>query len=100
MTNEKFYRNLPYLGRVQISGNLYIEIMDIRIRKERIECMSRFHDSELGAFSYRWRKICGKGVFVPYLERPAKDDHCWSLSFHNPVTGKQTRAYLRDFKKE
>lgn len=105
MTHGKTYGKRPYMTRKKYNDNTYLEIIDMRVRNERIECLSRWvkfnPDGSFNcSFGYRWRKICGKGVFVPSLDRAAKDEHCWSLAIRNPISGKMNRAYLRDFKKE
>lgn len=105
MAHVNTYEHRPYMTRKHLGGNVYIEIMDMRVKNGRIECMSRFNriNSDkpfIGTFGYRWRKVCGKGVFIPSLDRPAKDNHCWSLAIRNPINGKMNRVYLRDFKKE
>lgn len=105
MAHADTYENRPYMVRKHLGDNVYVEIMDMRVRNGRIECLSRFNRIKgdcpfIGTFGYRWRKICGKGVFVPPLDRVAKDDHSWSLTILNPISGRRNRAYLRDFKKE
>lgn len=91
--------------RKNLDDDVYIEIMDMRVKNGRVECLSRFKSIKLdgpfiGTFGYRWRKICGKGVFVPSLDRTAKDDHRGYLTIRNPLNGKMNRVYIRDFKKE
>ena len=105
MSHSDTYEHRPYMTRKKLGDDVYIEIMDMRVKNGRGECLSRFNRIKgdgpfIGTFSYRWRKICGKGVFVPSLGRTAKDDHCWSLTIRNPLNGKMNRVYLRDFKKE
>lgn len=105
MTNYQKYGKRPYILRKKYADDTYLEIIDIRLRNKRIECLSRWTEfnpdgSFNCSFGYRWRKICGKGIFVPSLDRPAKDYHSCSLTIHIPITGKMIRAYLRDFKEE
>ena len=105
MTHCKTYGNRPYMVRKKYDDGLYLEIIDMRDINGRIECLSRWIKFEPNglikySFGYRWRKICGKGVFVPPLDRVAKDDHSLSLTILNPISGRRNRAYLRDFKKE
>ena len=62
------------MTRKNLGDDVYIEIMDIRVKNGRVECLSRFNRIKsdgpfIGTFGYRWRKICGKGVFVPSLYR-------------------------------
>lgn len=105
MAHVDKYEHRPYMARKQLGKDVYIEILDMRVKNGRIECLSRFNrvkcdGSSIVAFSYRWRKVCGKGVFIPSLDRTAKDGHNWSLTIRNPITGRMNRVYLRDFKKE
>ena len=105
MTHSEIYGNSPYMLRKKHADDLYLEIIDMRVRDRRVECLSRWNKfNSDGSFSYsfgyRWRKICGKGVFIPSLDRAAKDEHNLSLSICDPFTGKRNRIYLRDFKKE
>ena len=105
MAHSDTYEHRPYMTRKNLGDDVYIEIMDIRVKNGRVECLSRFNRIKgdgpfIGTFGYRWRKICGKGVFVPSLDRTAKDEHCLSLSVHNPVNGKTNRIYIRDFDME
>lgn len=89
------------MTRKNLGDDVYIEIMDMRVKNGRVECLSRFNSIKRdGPFGYRWRKICGKGVFVPSLYRTAKDEHCLSITIRNPVNGKMNRVYLRDFDME
>ena len=105
MTHYDRYDHRPYIARKNLGDDVYIEIMDIRVKNGRTECLSRFNRIKSGSpfiitFGYRWRKICGKGLFVPSLNRAAKDGHCLSLTIRNPINGKMNRVYLRDLKKE
>ena len=105
MSHSCTYDNKPYIARKNLSEDVYIEIVDIRIKNGRTECLSRFsyiksYGLVIERFGYRWRKICGKGLFVPSINRVAKDDHSLSLSIRNPINGKMNRVYLRDLKKE
>ena len=105
MAHHDRYDNRPYIARKNLGDDVYIEIMDIRVKNGRTECLSRFNRIKSGStfiikFGYRWRKICGKGLFVPSLNRAAKDEHCLSLTIRNPINGKMNRVYLRDLKKE
>ena len=105
MSHSGTYGNKPYIVRKNLGEDVYIEIVDIRIKNGRAECLSRFsciksYGLVIERFGYRWRKICGKGVFVPSLDRTAKDEHCLSLSVHNPVNRKTNRIYIRDFDME
>lgn len=105
MAHYDTYDNKPYMIRKNLGDDVYIEIMDMRVKNGRIECLSRFNCIKgdcpfIGTFSYRWRKICGKGVFIPSLDRTAKDEHCLSLTIRNPLNGKMNRVYLRDLNKE
>lgn len=105
MSHSVTYDNKPYMIRKNLGSDVYFEIMDIRIKNGRLECLSRFnlYKSDwplIGTFGYRWRKICGKCIFVPSLDRTAKDEHCCSLTIRNPLNGKMNRIYLRDLKKE
>lgn len=101
MAHRERYGKHPYMSRKKYGDCLYLEVIDMRVRNGRIECLSRWNKfNSDGSFGYRWRKVCGKGVFVPSLDRAAKDEHSWSLSIRNPISGKMNRAYLRDFKKE
>lgn len=102
MTHRETYRNKTYILRKKYADNLYFEIIDVRIRNGRVECLSRWNkynsDGILcSTFGYRWRKVCGKDIIILYLNRPAKDDHNWSLTIRNPLSGKMNRVYLRDF---
>lgn len=105
MAHREIYGKHPYMSRKKYDDDLYLEVIDMRVRNGRIECLSRWNkfnpDGSFNcSFGYRWRKVCGKGVFVPSLDRAAKDEHSWSLAIRNPISGKMNRAYLRDFKKE
>ena len=105
MSHSGTYDNKPYMARKNLGQDVYIEIVDIRIKNGRTECLSRFsciksYGLVIEGYGYRWRKICGKGLFVPSLNRVAKDDHSLSLSIRNPINGKMNRVYLRDLKKE
>lgn len=105
MSHSRTYGNRPYMVRKNLGDDVYIEIMDIRVKNGRVECLSRFSYIKsdglvIESFSYRWRKICGKDIFVPSLNRAAKDGHCLSLTIRNPINGKINRVYLRDLKKE
>ena len=105
MTHHDRYDHRPYIVRKNLGDDVYIEIMDIRVKNGRVECLSRFNRIKSGGpfimtFGYRWRKICGKGLFVPSLNRAAKDEHCLSLTMRNPINGKMNRVYLRDLNKE
>ena len=105
MTHYDRYDNRPYMVRKNLGDDFYFEIMDIRVKDGRVECLSRFNRIKSGCtfimtFGYRWRKICGKCVFVPSLNRVARDDHSLSLSIRNPINGKMNRVYIRDLKKE
>ena len=104
MSHSGTYDNKPYMARKNLGEDVYIEIVDIRIKNGRTECLSRFsciksYGLVIERFGYRWRKICGKGLFVPSLNRAAKDDHSLSLSIRNPINGKMNRVYIRDLKK-
>ena len=99
------YDDWPYIVRKNLGKDVYIEIIDIRVKNGRTEFLSRFRriksdGAVIETFGYRWRKICGKGLFVPSLNRAAKDDHCLSLSISNPINGKKNRIYLRDLRRE
>ena len=89
MTHCETYGKRPYMTRKKYADDTYLEIIDMRVRNGRIECLSRWvkRDTDI-SFGYRWRKICGKGVFVPSLDRAANDEHSWSLSIRNPISGK------------
>ena len=105
MTHYDRYDHRPYIARKNLGDDVYIEIMDIRVKNGRTECLSRFNRIKSGSqfiitFGYRWRKICGKGLFVPSINRAAKDEHCLYLTIRNPINGKMNRVYLRDLKKE
>ena len=105
MSHSSKYDNMPYIVRKNLCDDVYFEIMDTRIKNGRLECLSRFNyvNSDwpiIGTFGYRWRKICGKCVFIPLLDRTAKDEHCCSLTIRNPLNGKMSRVYLRDLKRE
>lgn len=105
MAHSDIYDHRPYMARKNLGDDVYIEIVDMRIKNGRIECLSRFNCDKsdgplIGTFGYRWRKICGKCVLVPSLGRTAKDGHCRSLTIRNPLNGKMNRVYLRDLKKE
>ena len=105
MAHSDTYDHRPYMIRKNLGDDVYFEILDIRIKNGRAECLSRFsciksYGLVIETFSYRWRKICGKCVFVPSLNRVAKDDHSLSLSIRNPINGKMNRIYIRDLKKE
>ena len=105
MTHSSKYDNMPYIVRKNLGDDVYFEIMDIRIKNGRLECLSRFNRDKsyspfIGTFGYRWRKICGKCVFIPSLDRTARDEHCCSLTIRNPLNRKMNRVYLRDLKKE
>ena len=105
MSHSDTYEHRPYMTRKNLGDDVYIEIMDIRVKNGRVECLSRFNriksdGSFIGTFGYRWRKICGKGVFVPSLDRASKDEHCLSLTIRNPVNGKMNRIYMRDLDME
>lgn len=105
MTHRETYGKSPYMSRKKFADGMYLEIIDMRVKNGRVECLSRWNKfnsdgSFYASFGYRWRKICGKDVFIPSLDRFAKDDHKYSLTIRNPITGKMNRAYLRDFKKE
>lgn len=101
MTNTENYANKSYIFRAYLGDSTYIEVLDVRYRDGRAEWMTRYAVIRGGAqvktFSYRWRKICGKGVVIKTLNRQAIDDHYPSLSIHDPVTHKQRRVYLIDF---
>ena len=105
MSHSDTYEHWPYMLRKNLGDDVYIEIVDIRVKNGRVECLSRFNSIKrdgpfIGTFSYRWRKVCGKDIFVQSLYRAAKDEHCLSLTIRNPLNGKMNRVYLRDFKKE
>lgn len=105
MSHSGTYDNKPYMIRKNLGEDVYIEIVDMRVKNGRTECLSRFsciksYGLVIERFGYRWRKISGKGLFVPSLNRAAKDDHSLSLSIRNPINGKMNRVYLRDLKKE
>lgn len=105
MTHRETYGDKPCRSRRKYADNMYLEIIDVRIKNGRIECLSRWNkyncDGILCAsFGYRWRKVCGKDIYIKALKRPAIDDHDWSLAIRNPSTGKMNRAYLRDFESE
>ena len=105
MSHSGTYDNKPYITRKNLGEDVYIEIVDMRVKNGRAECLSRFsriksYGLAIERFGYRWRKICGKYVFVPSLNRVAKDDHSFSLSIRNPINGKMNRVYLRDLEKE
>ena len=105
MSHSDTYENWPYMLRKNLGDGVYIEIVDIRVKNGRVECLSRFNSIKrdlpfIGTFSYRWRKVCGKDIFVQSLDRTAKDEHCLSLTIRNPLNGKMNRVYLRDFKEE
>ena len=105
MSHSDTYEHWPYMLRKNLGDDVYIEIVDIRAKNGRVECLSRFNSIKrdgpfIGTFGYRWRKVCGKGLFVPSLNRAAKDEHCLSLTIRNPLNGKNNRVYLSDFKKE
>ena len=102
MGHSERYDHRQYIVRKSLRDDVHIEIMDVRTKNGRIECLSRFKTDgqDIAAFGYRWRKICGKGVFVPSLGRTAKDEHCLSLTIRNPLNGKMNRVYIRDLKKE
>ena len=104
MTHAIFYKHRPYMSRKHIGDNIYFEVMEIRVKDDRVECLSRFKEKECVPFArawgYRWRKVCGKGVVVPSLGRTAIDDHSISLTIRNPITGRMNRVYLRELKKE
>ena len=102
MTHAEKYANENYIFRAYLGNDVYIEVMDVSNRECRTELLTRYFneadDSKAKAFGYRWRKLCGKGIFVKSLNRVAIDGHYPSLSIHDPVTHKQRRVYLIDFK--
>lgn len=105
MSHSSTYGNKPYMGRKKLCNDVYFEIMDVRIKNGRAEYLSRFsrinnYGLVIDTFGYRWRKICGKCIFVPSLNRLAKDDHSLSLAIRNPINGKMNMVYIRDLKKE
>ena len=105
MTHADTYRHWPYMVRKHLGLGIYFEVIGIRVKNGRIECLSRFNQikgdgSSIGKFSYRWRKVCGKGIIIPSLNRVAKECHSWSLTISNPVSGKKNRVYISDLKKE
>ena len=105
MAHREIYGNRPYIARKKYSDDTYLEVVEVRIRNDRTECLSRWvkfdpDGSPKCSFGYRWRKICGKGVVVPSLGRAAKDDHNVSLTIRNPFNGRMNRAYTRDFEME
>lgn len=105
MAHRERYDKHPYMSRKKYGECLYLEVIDTRVRNGRFECLSRWNkfnsDGSFNcSFGYRWRKVCGKGVFVPSLGRAVKDEHSLSLAIRNPISGKMNRAYIRDFKKE
>ena len=100
MTHSVKRGNSLPLYRKRYSENLCLEIIDIRKRNGREEWLSRwaFEDGETtNYYGYRWRKICGKSVFVPSLGRLAKDEHNLAITTRDHFNGKMARAYLRDF---
>lgn len=101
MTHAEKYANENYIFRAYLGNDLYIEVMDVRQRDGRSEWLTRYSRTSgehVKVFGYRWRKICGKGIFIKALKRQAFDYHYPSLSIHDPVTHKQKRVYLIDFK--
>lgn len=100
MTHSVKQKNSLPVYRRWYSENLCLEIVDTRRKNGREEWLSRwvFEDGETtNYYGYRWRKICGKSVFVPSLGRPAKDEHNLAITIRDPFNGKMSRAYLRDF---
>ena len=100
MTHSEKRKNSSVIYRKRYSENLCLEIVDERRRNGREEWLSRwaFDDGETtGYYGYRWRKICGKSVFIPLLGRLAKDEHNLAITIRDPFNGKMARAYLRDF---
>lgn len=65
MTHYDRYYHRPYMVRKNLGDDMYIEIMDMRVKNGRVECLSRFNSIKLdgpftGTFSYRWRKFAVK----------------------------------------
>ena len=99
MTHSNKYQNYLFQCRKKYSEDVYLEIVETRIKRGRQELLSRwaFNGTTTIYYGYRWRKVCGKNVFIPSLGRSAKDDHNLSITIRNPFNGKMSRAYLRDF---
>ena len=95
------------LCRKRYSDNLFLEVIQVRERSGREEWLSRWAYTLTGPnivyyghtiyYGYRWRKLCGKNIFIPLLGRTAKDDHNCSITIRDPFSGKMARAYVRDF---
>lgn len=99
MSHSNNHQNSLFLCRKRYSENLCLEVVEIRIRNGREEWLSRWalSGTETIYYGYRWRKLCGKNIFIPSLGRCAKDFHNCSIVIHDPFNGKMSRAYLREF---
>lgn len=100
MTHSVKRQNSFPVARKRYSENISLELLDLRRRNGREEILSRwvFADGETTVYyGYRWRKICGKSVYIPSLGRLAKDEHNLAITIRNPFNGKMGRAYLTDF---
>lgn len=101
MSHSSNHQNSLFQCRKKYSDNLYLEIIETRIKRGRQELLSRW--ALIGTttvyYGYRWRKVCGKNIFIPSLGRTAKDGHikCY-ITIRDQFNGKMARAYLKDFK--
>lgn len=98
MNCHQRFDNFSAKDRIQVSAHVDFEVLARRWRNGRVEFLSRFRDIENDAkFGYRWRKLCGRYVYIPALKRSAVDGHNTSFQIHSPQTGKVKRLYADDF---
>lgn len=92
---------MKFLYRKKYSDCVYLEVIKVRKRNGREEWLSRWayslSESNTLYYGYRWRKLCGKNIFIPSLGRCAKDFHNCAITVRNPFNGRMSRAYLREF---
>lgn len=98
MNCHQRFDDSPAKDCIRVSARVDFEVLGRRWRNGRVEFLSRFRDIENGAkFGYRWRKLCGRYVYIPALKRSAVDGHNTSFQIHCPQTGKVKRLYADQF---